>query len=99
MTSSDVRVLAKTLDNFRRSHGMTQGDLARRLRVSQPHLSRVISGSVPPGDKLRYRIAQLLAEQPPKEQSEWLATVAAAAAKSPIFKRLVDSALEILGRR
>jgi transcriptional regulator with XRE-family HTH domain len=99
MTSSDTRALAKALDNFRKEHGMTQGDLARRLSVSQPHLSRVISGSVPPGDKLRFRIVQLFSERTPEEQTEWLKKVAAAEANSRSFRRLVDAALEILRGR
>jgi transcriptional regulator with XRE-family HTH domain len=99
MTSSDPTTLAKTLENFRRDHGMTQAELARRLGVGQPHLSRVISGKAVPGTKLTFRARRLLfAGSAANETEEWLKGVAKAAARSPSFRRLVTSALEMLRR-
>jgi transcriptional regulator with XRE-family HTH domain len=99
MASSDPDALAKTLENFRRDHGMTQAELARRLGVGQPHLSRVISGKAIPGTKLTFRARRLLlAVSRPAQTDEWLKAVAKAAARSPNFKQLVTSALEMLRR-
>jgi transcriptional regulator with XRE-family HTH domain len=97
MTSMDRKAFAKILDNFRRERGMTQTELARQLRVSQPHLSRVISGSVPVGDKLRFRANRLLTVgHRPEQQIAWLKKVSDAATQSPAFRRLVNSALQML---
>jgi transcriptional regulator with XRE-family HTH domain len=100
MTSTKRSSFAKTLDNFRRQEGLTQGDLARQLRVSQPHISRILSGDVPPGDKLRLRTAQLLAaRQSLTQHSEWAEKVASAAGRSAAFRRLVGAALEMLEKK
>lgn len=97
MTSTKRGSFAKTLDNFRRQRGLTQNDLARQLRVSQPHISRILSGDVPPGDKLRLRVARLLAvQQPSAHQPEWVEKVAGAARRSAAFRRLLSAALEML---
>jgi transcriptional regulator with XRE-family HTH domain len=88
------------LEKFRRQRGMNQDELARQLNVSQPHLSRVISGSVPPGNKLMFRIEKLLAARsPPRKDDHWMEQVTRAAERSPSFKRLINSALEILSKR
>jgi transcriptional regulator with XRE-family HTH domain len=100
MTSTKRNPFAKTLDNFRRQQGLTQDDLARQLRVSQPHISRILSGSVPPGDKLRLRAARLLAAQPiPTQRPEWVEKIVAAAERSAAFRRLVGAALEMVGKK
>jgi hypothetical protein len=71
--------------------------LARRLGVSQPHVSRVISGDIPPGNKLRLRIEKLIAiERQPEEPGKWLARVSAAAGQSEDFRRLVNLAMDML---
>jgi transcriptional regulator with XRE-family HTH domain len=99
-----ARVVKKTifddLEEFRRRRGMNQDELAQELNVSQPHLSRVISGSAPPGNKLMFRIEKLLANQsPPRRADDWLEQVTRAAKRSPSFKKLIDSALDILKKR
>jgi transcriptional regulator with XRE-family HTH domain len=100
MTSTKRGSFAKTLDNFRKQEGLTQDDLARLLRVSQPHVSRILSGDVPPGDKLRLRAARLLAaRQTPTQHPEWAEKVAAAAGRSAAFRRLVGAALEMLKKK
>ncbi|WP_315707349.1 MULTISPECIES: helix-turn-helix transcriptional regulator [unclassified Bradyrhizobium] len=97
MTSSKPSVFARTLDNFRRRQGMTQKELARQLRVSQPHISRILSGEVPPGDKLRLRASRLLTAQPTSMQHpEWTNKVVAAADRSAAFRRLVAAALDMM---
>jgi len=96
MTSLKPSVFARTLDNFRRRKGMTQKELARRLSVSQPHISRILSGEVPPGDKLRLRASRLLSGQSASMQhSEWSEKIVAAADRSPAFRRLVAAALDL----
>ncbi len=100
MTSTKLSSFAKTLENFRKHRGLSQDDLARQLRVSQPHVSRILSGSVPPGDKLRLRAVRLLAAQPTStQQREWVEKVAAAAERSPAFRRLLAAALEMVGKK
>jgi transcriptional regulator with XRE-family HTH domain len=101
MTSTNRNSIAKTLDNFRRQQGLTQGDLARQLRVSQPHISRILAGEVLPGDKLRLRVARLLAAQQTPRQSypEWVGKVAEAAGRSAAFRRLVGAALQMLEKK
>jgi transcriptional regulator with XRE-family HTH domain len=94
-----IKCITRDLDRFRRERGLTQGELASQLGVSQPHLSRVISGTVRPGNKLEFRIAKLLDEKPPKNADEWLDRVRQAAARSRAFKALVSSALEMMKRR
>lgn len=99
MTSSNWRLFADRLDNFRKQRGMSQGDLARLLGVSQPHISRVLSADVPPGDKLRSRAMKILAaQQEAPENPEWLEKVAAAAGKSEAFRRLLAEALTLVDR-
>ncbi|WP_375167298.1 MULTISPECIES: helix-turn-helix domain-containing protein [unclassified Bradyrhizobium] len=89
--------LAKALDIFRRERGLTQQDLARRLRVSQPHLSRILSESVPVSDKVKSRAMRLLfGKQSSTHKSAWLGKVAGAAKQSTAFRRLVSLALEML---
>jgi transcriptional regulator with XRE-family HTH domain len=87
------------LERLRREKGLTQAELASQLGVSQPHLSRVISGKVIPGNKLGFRIASLLSGTPSKITDEWLDQVSEAARRSSSFRVLVNSALEILKRR
>ena len=88
------------LEKFRRERGMNQQELADMLDVSQSQLSRVISGSVPPGNKLMFRIKKLLAAAPPpRRHDDWVELVTQAAERSPSFKRLINSALEILNKR
>jgi transcriptional regulator with XRE-family HTH domain len=96
VTSAERKAFGKALDNYRRKHGMNQVELARRIDVSQPHLSRLISGSVPAGNRLKFRIARLLAvERTPAEHIEWLRKIEAVAGRSEAFKRLVNAAVEI----
>jgi len=97
MTSAKLSSFARTLDNFRRQEGMTQEDLARRLRVSQPHISRILSGEVPPGDKLRLRATSLLSSRREAPQHpDWANKVVAAAGRSVAFRRIVGAALDML---
>lgn len=100
MTSAERKALGKALENLRRERGLNQGELARRLEVSQPHISRVISGDVPAGNKLTLRIEKLLAsERQSKAPGKWLARVGAAAGRSEDFRRLVNVALDILEKK
>jgi transcriptional regulator with XRE-family HTH domain len=94
-----VEHIVSDLEKFRREHGLTQGELASRLGVSQPHLSRVISGTTPPGNKLAFRIERLLNRPSPKRTDKWLDRVGHAAGRSNAFRTLVDSALEIMKKR
>jgi transcriptional regulator with XRE-family HTH domain len=87
------------LEKLRRECGLTQAELASQLGVSQPHLSRIISGEVLPGGKLKFRIARLLDRKPPKKTDDWLDRIRETAARSPAFRALVNSALEIMKRR
>lgn len=93
------RRLLIALESFRRERGLNQGELAARLQVSQPHLSRVISGAASPGLKLQVRIRKLLsdaAEPSDAARDTWLEQIAAAAKRSPSFKTLVDRALDLV---
>lgn len=99
-----ARVTRKTvfdnLEKFRRQRGMNQDELAQQLKVSQSHLSRVISGKAAPGNKLMFRIEKLLDAAPlPARDDDWIERVTRAARRSHSFKRLINSALEILGKR
>lgn len=92
--SSDLFI---ALEKFRKENGLNQEELARRLRVSQPHLSRVIGGNATAGNKLLFRIRGLLGGQPsPASNDKWLIEVAKAAKRSRSFRRLVSSAMELL---
>ncbi|MCK1604696.1 helix-turn-helix transcriptional regulator [Bradyrhizobium sp. 155] len=92
---------SKDLDNYRRTRGLTQAELARELRVSQPHLSRLLAAGAKPGVKLRRRASELLAMESRKvsPSSEWSRAVAELAARLPAFKKLVNAAMELLNRR
>ena len=97
MTSAERRALGKALENFRRERGLNQDELARRLGVSQPHISRVISGDIPAGNKLRLRIEKLLvAKRQSEAPGKWLAKVGATAGRSEDFRRLVSLAMDML---
>lgn len=91
--------IVQNLEKLRREHGLTQTELASQLGVTQSHLSRVIAGAVPPGNKLEYRIGRLLAERPGEDADEWLQSVKEAAGRSRAFRTLVNSALAIMRRR
>ncbi|MGY3582878.1 transcriptional regulator with XRE-family HTH domain [Bradyrhizobium sp. USDA 4341] len=100
MTSTERRALGKALENFRREQGLNQGELARQLGVTQSHISRVISGEVSAGNKLKLRIESILtAGRRPEAPGRWLAKVGAAAERSRDFKRLVDLAMAMFERR
>jgi transcriptional regulator with XRE-family HTH domain len=86
------------LEKLRRERGWTQKELASRLNVTQSHICRVISGAVPAGNKLRFRISRLI-DAPPKNADAWLDNVAQAAGRSPAFRALINSALQIMRRR
>ncbi len=86
------------LEKFRRDRGLTQAELASRLGVSQSHMSRVISGAVSPGNKLEFRIIELIHAMPAKKPDQWLDQVAQAARRSPAFRKLINSALQIMRR-
>jgi transcriptional regulator with XRE-family HTH domain len=98
MARTDENVFGETLDRFRKSQGLTQSDLSRKLGIGQPHLSRLIAGGAMPSDKLRFRAEKLMTSIPRQRKDEWTDKVAEAAARSPDFKRLVNSALEIVRR-
>jgi transcriptional regulator with XRE-family HTH domain len=92
--------LAKDLENYRRRNGLTQSDLARLLRISQPHLSRLLSGGTRAGVKLRVRVEKLVAGDPQDTPpTEWSRIVAKVAARSPSFRKLVNTALQIFNER
>jgi len=59
---------------------MNQAELAARLGIGHPHLSRVISGDVPAGNCYSDRSAAR-ARPPPEERSEWLTRIEAAATR------------------
>lgn len=100
MASAEHRAIGKALENLRRERGLNQDELARRLGVSQPHISRVISGEIPAGNKLRLRIGKLLAAEHHSEvPGKWLAKVGAAAGRSKDFRRLVNLAMDILEKK
>jgi transcriptional regulator with XRE-family HTH domain len=89
--------LFTALERFRKANGLNQDELARRLGVSQPHLSRVIAGTSAPGNKLLYRIRDLLEVRPDRASGDkWLMEVAKAAKRSKSFRRLVSSAMDLL---
>ncbi|MGE3993036.1 helix-turn-helix domain-containing protein [Pseudorhodoplanes sp.] len=89
--------LFTALEKFQKANGLNQEELARKLRVSQSHLSRVIGGNATAGNKLLFRIRGLLGSQPnPPSSDKWLIEVAEAAKRSRSFRRLVSSAMELL---
>src|SRR5437868_2982281 len=94
MKTSKKRLIQQ-LDKLRRERGLTQGELASHLGVSQPHLSRVMSGAMSPGNKLEFRITRLLDTKSAKNADEWIDRVKQAAERSPAFRRLTDAALEL----
>ena len=77
--------------------GLTQVELARRLGVSQGHLSKVLKGVVAPGGKVRKAVAERLSDiDPEPSRDEWLRRVAEAADNSSEFRRLVVAALRLM---
>jgi transcriptional regulator with XRE-family HTH domain len=98
MNATTKRVV-RDLERLRRERGLTQSELASQLGVSQAHLSRVISGAAPPGNKLEFRITRLLGEERPRKVNEWLNQIELAALRSDNFKNLVDAALKIMEER
>lgn len=100
MTSVERKALGKALENLRRERGLNQDELARRLGISQPHVSRLISGDIAPGNKLRLRIEKLIAAERQLERpGKWLAKVGAAAGQSEDFRRLVNLAMDMLEKK
>lgn len=99
MARSAGKELGRDLEEFRRKCGINQKELARSLGISQPHLSRIISGEVAPGNKLTFRIREMLSTKAGLPLDMWSREVREAASRSRSFKRLIDSALEILNRR
>jgi transcriptional regulator with XRE-family HTH domain len=100
MASAEHRAIGKALENLRRERGLNQEELARRLAVSQPHISRVLSGKILAGNKLRLRIEKLLAAERQSEvPGKWLAKVGAAAGRSEDFRRLVNLAMDMLEKK
>lgn len=97
MAKRKRNILPSELEGFRRDQGLTQTELAAKLGISQPHLSRVLSGTVTPGDKLTFRLNRLLGRKPESGAVDpWLERVKTASARSTSFKELVESALDIL---
>jgi transcriptional regulator with XRE-family HTH domain len=91
---------SKDLENYRRRNGLTQTELASSLRVSQSHLSRLLSEGAQPGIKLRRRVSKLLrGSQAAGHDTEWSRAVTEMAARSPSFRKLVNAAMDILDQR
>lgn len=99
MARSSEKELGRDLEVFRRKRGINQKEMASSLGISQPHLSRIISGEVAPGNKLAFRIREMLSTKAELSTDLWSREVREAANRSRSFKRLIDSALEILNRR
>lgn len=94
MAISKKRIIHE-LNELRRQRGITQSELASQLRVSQPHLSRVMSGAVPPGNKLEFRMTKLLETTSAKNADHWMTKVNEAAKRSTAFRNLMNAALHL----
>lgn len=94
-SKSQVKVeLGASLDSYRAAHGLTQAELAARLKTSQPTLSRLLANNGNPRPALRQRIAALLATPAVVAAPEsWVAAVQKAAESSPAFRAIVDAGL------
>ena len=55
-----IRIRATHLAEWRRAHGLTQRQLARRLAVSQNYIPALEGGSRDPGPTMRGRLMQSL---------------------------------------
>ena len=56
MAPVQVRIRATRLAEWRRAHGLTQRELARRLDVSQNYIPAMEGGSRDPGPEMRARL-------------------------------------------
>ncbi|WP_366524260.1 helix-turn-helix domain-containing protein [Brevundimonas sp.] len=52
--------------------GLSQNDVARACGLSQPHMSRVLSGGLSPGRKTSTALAAWLQQEPPNDASKQL---------------------------
>jgi transcriptional regulator with XRE-family HTH domain len=86
------------LERARLADGLSQRQLASRLKISQPYLSRLVSKKVPLTGKMRRKIKLYLDRrgQFGQDQAQWLARIADAAERSPAFRGLVEAALELV---
>ena len=83
------------LDQARREDGLTQQELARRLGVGQPHLSRLLRGRAEPSPRLFLKIRRYLRSKPRAPAPDWARQVVETAAASPDFLELVLAALKV----
>lgn len=86
------------LEQARREDGLSQQELAQRLGVGQPYLSKLLAKKVNPSSQALWRIGQYLNGRPPRmpdSAPDWAKQVVETAAASPDFKELVLAALRI----
>ncbi|WP_414815598.1 helix-turn-helix domain-containing protein [Rhizobium sp. IY2] len=89
--------LGRGIKRLRDSKGWTQAELARKLGTSQSTVSKIIAGTSFPRPALKARIEVELKKVPARAVSdEWLAVVAEAAGRSPLFFDVVNAALQLL---
>lgn len=90
--------IRRDLKRFRMQSGLTQADLAKRLKITQPHYSRIESGKTPAGNGLFLKIRRLLktGSTDSAVRDEWLEKVHAAATQSQQFRELVTAAMALM---
>lgn len=86
---------SERLQRLLETRGCTQDELAKSLRISQGHLSKLINRVVEPGKQLRARI-ELLSEDIPSGATPWLEAVRRAGIGSPDAKAAIDAILRIM---
>lgn len=64
LTMPEVETLGARIKRFRLQRGMTQRDLAQRVGVGVPYISKIESGRERPGDEVLLAIAESLGDDP-----------------------------------
>jgi transcriptional regulator with XRE-family HTH domain len=86
------------LDRARRIDRLNQADFASRLGITQPHLSKLLSGGRKPSSALEARIRAYLSERPrvtAADAPEWAKEALELAGSSPEFRDLLRAALRL----
>ncbi|MGB3445861.1 MAG: helix-turn-helix transcriptional regulator, partial [Xanthobacteraceae bacterium] len=90
-----TNLVAERLERLLEKRGCTQQELARSLRISQGHLSKLKNGLISPGKRLEKRI-DLLNEEVPSPLQPWLESVRRVCLASPDAKMAIDAILRIM---
>lgn len=84
------------LSRAKRADGLNQAELASRLGITQPHLSKLLSGKRKPSQILEERIRAHLSGRPSAaagDAPDWVRDALELAGNSPEFRDLLRAAL------